>query len=99
MNDEEIELDVDDVISNIYHPMINFPLTELGIIRSYEKSGKHIHVIFAFPFPNIPIADQLIGSVKEPLEMMGYSIDYETELMNEAEKAHFLALEKTGWKK
>lgn len=96
---DEIPLDVNDVITYIFHPMIDYPLTELGLIREYKQDGRHIHVIFAFPFPNIPIKTQLISSVEKPLKMMGYTMDYEIELMTEPEKMHFMELEKKGWKK
>lgn len=87
-----------DAISQVGHPSINFTLVELGIIQDIQVIDKTVKLTFVFPFPNIPIADVLINSVKDPLSAFGYNLEYETRVMTEDEKARFLDLEAKGWK-
>ena len=55
-------------------------------------------VTFVFPFPNIPIADKLIGSVKNVVEKMGLQLQYIVRMMKDEEKEAFLRMEKEAWK-
>ncbi len=87
-----------DAISQVGHPSINFSLVELGIIQDIQVVDKTVKLTFVFPFPNIPIADVLINSVKDPLSAFGYDLEYEIRVMTEDEKARFLDLEAKGWK-
>ena len=87
-----------DAISQVGHPSINFSLVELGIIQDIEVIDKTVRLTFVFPFPNIPIADVLINSVKDPLAAFGYALEFDTRIMTEEEKAKFLDLETKGWK-
>ena len=57
-----------------------------------------IVLVFAFPFPNIPIADQLINSVKTAVEPLGLNLQHSIRTMDEEEKAMFMQLETQGWK-
>ncbi len=87
-----------DAIAQVGHPSINASLVELGIIQNISLDGKAVHLTYVFPFPEIPIADQLIAAVKGPLNAMGYSFTYDTRIMTEAEKEKFLEMEAKGWK-
>ncbi len=87
-----------DAISQVTHPSINFSLTELGILQNLNVSGKTVKATFVFPFPEIPIADALISSVRVPLNSMGYSFEYDTRIMTDEEREKFLTLESQGWK-
>ena len=78
------------VISEVKHPAIDHSLLDLGIIKDIEIDNKTVALKFVFPFPNIPIADALIDSVKIPLNNMG--------LMTEEEKAKFMQMEAEAWK-
>jgi metal-sulfur cluster biosynthetic enzyme len=87
-----------DAISQVGHPSINFSLVQLGILQDLDVTGKTVTATFVFPFPEIPIADTLIASVKDPLEAMGYALEYQTRVMTDEEREKFLALEAQGWK-
>lgn len=87
-----------DAMSQVGHPSINFSLVELGILQDIDVNDNTVSVTFVFPFPEIPIADAIISSVKDPLKGMGYEFKYETRVMSEIEKARFLELETKGWK-
>lgn len=87
-----------DAISQVGHPAINASLVELGMIQDITITDKEVHLTYVFPFPEIPIADQLVASVKGPLNDMGYTFTYDTRIMTENEKAKFLEMEAKGWK-
>ena len=90
--------DVANAITKVMHPAINYPLTELGIVTDVELEDNKVTLVFAFPFPNIPIADQLINSIALPIKDLGLELEYSIRGMNEEEKLTFLKLESAGWK-
>lgn len=52
----------------------------------------------ALPFPNIPIMDQLISSIKEPIDKPGIEVEVKQTTMNQDELQRFLTMEQEGWK-
>jgi len=92
------ETDVLNVISNVEHPAIKYSLIKLGIVSDIELAGNRVKVIFAFPFPNIPIANFLIQSVAKPIKHLGLEFEYTTRVMNDEERNLFLQLETEAWK-
>jgi len=50
-------------LSQVDHPAISYSLIKLGIVTDVELIDDKVKVVFAFPFPNIPIAEALISSV------------------------------------
>jgi len=89
--------DVVKILSQVKHPAIDLSLIELGIATDIELVGAEVLVTFAFPFPNIPIADKLINSIKQPLQKNGLTMEYIVRPMKEAEKRRFLELENAAW--
>ena len=85
-------------LEKVDHPAINYSLIKLGIITDAQLTGNKFSVVFAFPFPNIPIADMLINSIAQPVKSFGLEFDYKIRVMNEEEKARFLNLEAEAWK-
>jgi metal-sulfur cluster biosynthetic enzyme len=85
-------------ISEVYHPAINHSLIKLGIVQDIELLDDSVILTFVFPFPNIPIADNLISSVEKPIMEMGLSLEYIVRIMNDQERARFLQLEAEAWK-
>lgn len=85
-------------IENVMHPAINFSLVKLGIVKDIILEDETAKVIFALPFPNIPIINDLIFSVSQPIMNMDLKFKYETVLMTEGEKARFMQMETEGWK-
>lgn len=90
--------EVIDVISNVQHPAIGYSLLELGIVKDVEIEENIVTAVFAFPFPNIPIADQLISSISNPIKSLGLDFKYLIVVMNENEKAKFMKMEAEAWK-
>ncbi len=84
-------------ISKVKHPAIDFPLTELGIVKNLNLENETVNVTFAFPFANIPIAGQLLNSIAQPVNQLGLEFEYEIQVMTEEEKAKFMKMETEGW--
>jgi len=92
------EEDLLKVLALVEHPAINSTLKELGILSKVELKGKLVKAEFALPFPNIPIKGDMVGSVQILAESFGFDFLFTERIMDEAEKQHFLAVEKANWK-
>jgi metal-sulfur cluster biosynthetic enzyme len=89
---------IENAIANVMHPAINLSLTALGIVKDVKVTDEKAEVTFAFPFPDIPIAEQLINSVKIPVTNLAAVFDYQVVIMTEDERQKFLQLEASAWK-
>ena len=87
-----------DTLSKVEHPAITYSLLKLGIVSDVELTGNKVKVVFAFPFPNIPIADTLINSISQPVKSLGLEFEYTIRVMTQEEKMRFLQLENEAWK-
>ena len=85
-------------LSKIMHPEVNHSLIDLGIIKNIEIVENKAKMIFAFPFPDIPIADVLVKSVEKPLRELGIRLSYNVRIMTEDEKNKFMIMEEEAWK-
>ncbi|MFX1555476.1 MAG: iron-sulfur cluster assembly protein [Promethearchaeota archaeon] len=92
------EEDVRNVLAWVNHPMIDRSLLELGIIKHIAVEQGKVNVTLAFPFPNIPIKDHIIHSVREPIQKLGAEIEVKLTVMNHDELQKFLAMEQDAWK-
>jgi len=90
--------DVLKVLSQVEHPAISYSLIKLGIVTDIKLVENKVSLVFAFPFPNIPIANQLIQSIEEPVSQMGLEFEYTARVMNNQERQQFLQLETEAWK-
>ena len=90
--------DVLNVLSQVEHPAISYSLIKLGIVTDVKLTGDKVSLIFAWPFPNIPIANMLIRSIEQPINRLGLELEYTTRLMNDQERNMFLQLETEAWK-
>ena len=89
--------DIIDAISNIKHPAIDYSLLELGIVKGVDLADNTAKIIFAFPFPNIPIANTLISLISNPIEAIGVGFQYEIVLMTEEDRINFMEMESKAW--
>lgn len=90
--------DVIRALNRVEHPAINHSLIRLGIVKDIKLTDNTVSLVFAFPFPNIPIANTLIRSIEEPVRQMALDFDYTITIMNDDERRLFLHLEKEAWK-
>ncbi len=86
-----------EAIKEVKHPAIDRTLLDLGIVKHVSTDEEKVYVTFAFPFPNIPIADTLISSVSQPLQAIGATVMVDMVLMTEEEKQKFLQMEQEAW--
>ena len=89
---------IKELMNQVMHPAINSSLPELGIVKGVRMEGNKAIVTMALPFPNIPIIDQLIMSIAEPIQKLGVDLAIEQVIMTEEEKQHFLKVEQENWK-
>ena len=92
------EEDIRDVLAWVNHPMIDRSLLDLGIIKHIAVEQGKVKVTLAFPFPNIPIKDHIVHSVREPLQKLGAEVEVKLTVMNHDELQKFLAMEQDAWK-
>lgn len=92
------EQDVRKVLAWVKHPMIDRSLLDLGIIKDIRVENDKIEITLAFPFPNIPIQEHLIDSVREPITKLGAEVEVKLTVMNQEELQKFLAMEQDAWK-
>ena len=91
------EKDVFNLVYKVKHPAINRALRELGIIKDVSSKDNKVLITMALPFPNIPIVDQLVSSIKEPIEKLGVEVEVKQTVMNQEERQAFLKMEEAGW--
>ncbi|MCD6281365.1 MAG: metal-sulfur cluster biosynthetic enzyme [Deltaproteobacteria bacterium] len=92
------EDEVKKIISEVMHPAINLSLVELGMVKDIVVEKGRVSMKLMIPFPNIPILDYLISSLKRPLEQIGADVDIEVKQMSEEEVQYFLNKERENWK-
>lgn len=85
-------------LSDIKHPVIDYSLIDLGIIKDIALENKKVKILFKLPFPDIPIKDILINSTAEPILAIGMKFEYEIQIMSEDEKQRFIIMETKGWR-
>ncbi len=98
MVDNISEKSIRSILEGVKHPAIDRSLLELGIVKEFTVEENRVLVIMALPFPNIPIIDQLISSIKEPIEKLGVEVEIKQTMMNQDEIQKFLMMEQESWK-
>lgn len=89
---------VRELLAEVKHPAIDCSLIDLGIVKDITVEEDEVNITMAFPFPNIPIGNQLVWSVKEPLEKFGLDVKVKTVVMNQEELQNFLKKEGENWR-
>ena len=92
------EEEIRKVISQVKHPAIDRTLFDLGIVKDVVIEDKKVRVTLALPFPGIPILDDLVNSLREPIERLGGEFEAKLTVMNQEELQKFLAMEQEGWR-
>ena len=91
------EKDIFNLVYKVKHPAINRTLRELGIVKDISIKDNKVLITMALPFPNIPIIDQLVSSIKKPIEKLGVEVEVKQTIMNPEELQAFLKMEEAGW--
>ena len=83
------EEDVWKIIAKVKHPTINCPLVDLGMIKGIKFKGNKAIVTLAFLSPGTDTITKLARIVKEPMEELGFEVEFIYTLMNKDERATF----------
>ena len=92
------EQDIREAIAQVKHPAINSTLIDLGIVKEITVKGDKVVVTIAFPVPNIPIRDEIINTIREPITKLGRKCEIRETIMNRQEREAFLKKEQENWK-
>ena len=65
------EENIRNMLKEVKHLAIDRSLLDLGIVKEIDVREGKVVITMALPFPNIPIVDQLVSSIKEPIEKLG----------------------------
>ena len=93
LSEEEIQR----IVGEVKHPAINHSLVGLGIVKEVSEENGVAKITFAFPFPNIPIKDQIINSVVDVLAQHDIKSEINIVIMTPEELNNFLKLENQNW--
>ena len=98
--DKFLPQDVEQVLSKVIHPEINYSLVNLGMIKDVVCEQRKVRFTLKLPFPQVPVKDLLINSIKKTLSDLDSSIQVEIniEQMNQEERENFMKMAKEGWK-
>ena len=97
------EQDVHKALSQVTHPVIDYSIVKLGIIKKIVVKNNIAVITMAFPFIGAPAKDisirnQMINDVKQSVENLGLKFQLEQTEMTSEEFKTFLAIEKESWK-
>jgi len=86
------------VLRKLMHPEIKSSLVDLGMIQSADLQGEEVTVTLALPFKEVPIRDQLVGSVRGELQKAypGRKAAVKLVEMSQQERAAFMAASEGG---
>jgi len=92
--------DVEQALSQIMHPEINYSLVDLGMIMDVVCKEDVVDLILKLPFLQVPIKELLIQSIKEALADLDEAIQVKIniEQMSQEERDKFAKMAKEGWK-
>lgn len=85
------------MLEKVKHPAIDRSLPELGIVKEIAVKDGKVVITMALPFPGIPIKDQLVSSIREPIEKLGVEVEVKQTIMNQEELQAFLKKEQESW--
>ena len=91
---------VEQALSKVMHPEINYSLVDLGMIKNVICEGKKVDLTLKLPFLQVPVKDLLITNIKKTLAELDSSIHVEINIeeMSQKERDNFTKMAKEGWK-
>ena len=92
--------DVDQALSKVMHPEIDYSLVDLGMIKDVAYEQKKVSLSLMLPFLHVPVKDLLIESIKKALYDLDNTIQVEIDMeqMSQEERQNFTKMAKEGWK-
>jgi len=97
---ETPQKDVQQALSKVMHPEINYSLVDLGMIKNLVYREKKVSLILKLPFLQVPVKDLVIENIKKTLADLDSSIlvEINIEEMSQEERSNFTKMAKDGWK-
>ena len=92
--------DVQQALSEVMHPEINYSLIDMGMIKDVVCKERQVSLALKLRFLQVPVKDLLIESIKKTLADLDNSIQVETNIeeMSQEERENFMKMAKEGWK-
>jgi len=92
--------DINQALSKIMHPEINYSLVDLGMLKNVICKQDKVNLTLKLPFLQVPVKDLLIESIKKTLSDLDSSIQVEINLeqMSQEQRDKFAKMAKEGWK-
>lgn len=92
--------EIEQALSKVMHPEINYSLVELGMIEDVFCEEDEVNLTLKLPFLQVPIKDLLIESIKKALSDLDNSIRVEVNIgqMSQEQRDKFAKMAKEGWK-
>ena len=92
--------EIEQALSKIMHPEINYSLVDLGMIEDVICKKDEVNLSLKLPFPQVPVKDLLIDIIKKTLSDLNSSIQVEIDMeqMSQEERENFTKMAKEGWK-
>jgi len=92
--------DINQALSKIMHPEINYSLVDLGMLKYVICKQDKVNITLMLPFLKVPVKDLLIESIKKTLSGLDSSIQVEINLeqMSQEQRDKFVKMAKEGWK-
>jgi len=92
--------EIEQAISKVMHPEINYGLVALGMIENVFCKEDEVNLTLKLPFLQVPVKDLLIESIKKTLSDLDSSIQVEIniEQMNQEQRDKFAKMANEGWK-
>ena len=92
--------DINQALSKIMHPEITYSLVDLGMLTNVICKQNKVNLTLKFPFPQVPVKDFLIQSIKETLAGLDETIQVKIDIeqMSQKELDNFMKMAKKGWK-
>lgn len=91
--------DIENILSKVMHPEINFSLLKLGMIKDIEVKDNAVSVTLMLPFLGVPIKEDLINLIKESITNLSKDLKIEIKIaeMNQEGRQKFMELSREGW--
>jgi len=98
--DKFLQQNVDQALAKVVHPEINYSLADLRMIKDVVCEERKVSLTLKLPFPQVPVKDLLIESIKKTLSDLDSSIQVEIniEQMSQEQRDKFAKMAKEGWK-
>jgi len=92
--------DVEQALSKVMHPEINYSLVDLGMIEDLVCEEQKVSLTLKLPLVPVPVQDLLIESIKKALSEQENSMQVEVniEQMSQEDRNNFMQMAREEWK-